>query len=695
MTYVWNSTDDWGAWFNQNPAGEDRVFNGSLKLPFKTIDYSADLSTPAVIARWRFGQLKSVNDATGNLNHANIPAGINAEISENGLTINSKNAYVVVNENSSFSYPNSSSVLIFSAWIKSTSLDYASGQGYIGIWHTGLSNASIGYSIYVDTNNKIKANIYYSASTTIMVLSPIGGDVTIDNEWHNVMLYVGTSDNRAYLIVDNKGATLSLQRGPTPISGSPQFSIGNSEISPSYGFLGTIDEMCLTSGSALVDSTFATQTRFTGNIFVSPVFDTEENNTVLGSILALFDTPDNSSVSFSFRANNTLFTQINSSLEWSGFTQPGQISTNFEKDISDLGLFIHGRYQQIRVRLLPSDDDLKKSTPSLNYLEVKTSKPLTQLGPTASAFYPGQVLGQVVNFGSTKTISKVSLHLNIISNDVKKFIVGENGSISFQASNFQSSRYEWTFQPIMHWFGASTWETSGTPISNLLQSVSYSSDEVVSLSPYLSYSLYFPEAGVYHLWGYGIVSGNGLYWSLDEDDTNLMNVVIGSGNTVQWTKFGSWYIEDAGLHTFTIYLGDGSQVILDQWYFTTNSELEIDLSIDSNGLQLPIALSSGPFNTVVRLRSLNMGSVDSLSNPQSGATNICSWKNSQNMLSSGVFNYEIVDNNGIGVTFSDGLSLEFWQIGGNKDYHASWNYILTDDSIGNSYNNIDYGQSFS
>jgi len=76
------------------------------------------------------------------------------------------------------------------------------------------------------------------------------------------------------------------------------------------------------------------------------------------------------------------------------------------------------------------------------------------------------------------------------------------------------------------------------------------------------------------------------------------------------------------------------------------------------------------------VRSLYNEELDSLDSPQaSPAYNSTSWLSSNNIKASGKFNYEIRDSEGkVGITFADGLSIEYWQIGGNSKFFASWDY---------------------
>ncbi len=310
--------------------------------------------------------------------------------------------------------------------------------------------------------------------------------------------------------------------------------------------------------------------------------------------------------------------------------------------------------------------------------ETVSSELLTTSDP---AFVNGTILGQVVSFTGTKTISKSSLDLSIIAEDKTNIIVGESGIVSFQAANWQESRDDWQFQPVLNWISSNNWETSGTTISNTLQSESYTSvADAVTNAPFLKYNFFVPGEAIYDLWGYGDITGDGIFWSLDEDITNLRRFTLGpQTGTPEWTHFARVLLE-GGTHSFTVYLGNVANVaILDQWYFTTNTTLGTEVFTNSQILTTPLPLSKSPFNTACRLRSLNNGALDDLENPVPGAASITAWANSQGREASTKYNYEIRDNDTtIGVDFTDGSSIEFWQIGGSSDFFAAWDIIFID-----------------
>jgi len=161
------------------------------------------------------------------------------------------------------------------------------------------------------------------------------------------------------------------------------------------------------------------------------------------------------------------------------------------------------------------------------------------------------------------------------------------------------------------------------------------------------------------------------------------------------TKFGSVYVSTGGQYSFSIYLSDATKVVLDQWYFTKNKDFAQEV-IYANGEFSPLSLSKSPFNTILRLRSLNGNSLDELESPASGSVAVSSWLSSQTISSSGLYHYIIKDSEEHrGVIFDNGLSLEVWQIGGNEDHFVSWDFTFNDEQENNAFVSLDFGQMFS
>ena len=85
---------------------------------------------------------------------------------------------------------------------------------------------------------------------------------------------------------------------------------------------------------------------------------------------------------------------------------------------------------------------------------------------------PGSMIVQEAPFNGSKTISTVSLFLNVSLGN--KTIMAEGWVASFKAANFQESRDSWVFQPVIQWRHAdnfwnyTNWTTSGITINNTL-----------------------------------------------------------------------------------------------------------------------------------------------------------------------------------------------------------------------------------
>ncbi len=309
------------------------------------------------------------------------------------------------------------------------------------------------------------------------------------------------------------------------------------------------------------------------------------------------------------------------------------------------------------------------------------------LYPANAAYISGVVLKQNLEdpYLDAVTIDKVSLNLTVTATDRSTLVEGLGDFVSFQASNWQDGRDQWTFQPVDHVFEEFT--TSGTAIENTLQTDDYSTvTEAVIDAPFLKYNLLFPEDGNYDLWGFGFVSGSGIFWGIDGDTTDLRSLNLGdqpSGfeRIPRWTKFGSIYIGAGGLHSFEVYLRDQSSiVILDQWYFTSNLDLESQLHAED--FIEPFDLSTTPYMTILRLSD--------------GVNTVTSWLSSVNIPSSGKYNYEVRNSDTLsGVVFTTPISIEFWQVGGGKDDFAAWSYIFSDSSAGDAFISTDFGQTFS
>lgn len=319
---------------------------------------------------------------------------------------------------------------------------------------------------------------------------------------------------------------------------------------------------------------------------------------------------------------------------------------------------------------------------------------LNLIGTTDALHNNATIVGQIVNFSGRKTFHKISIDATVTAIEPRKIIVGDGDYISFQAANFHRSRHNWVFQPVFHWIQDTPWTTTGTTIQNTLQFRDYSTQtDIAENAPYLEYDIYFPEAGTYDLWCFG-KSDTAIYWSFNNDENHLHSAIPGGDPLLNiffkpiWTRFGNVMIDEAGVFSFKVYLGLSNSTILDQWLFTKNYTYSDDLTANST-FNTPITNSKSSFNTVVRLRNLQNGELNQSSN------GIAAWGHSGEILSSGRLNYLLQNNTGyLGVDFEDGVSIEFWQIGGDQNCFCSWNYSFVQESQGNVFKSDDWGQTF-
>lgn len=438
-----------------------------------------------------------------------------------------------------------------------------------------------------------------------------------------------------------------------------------------------------------------------GGDFLSPVIESESEYIINGLVVD-FNLNEDVQIIFSFRSSPDSFIVLDNSIPWTGHIFSNDIEIQKEVSLSDIGVFLKGKYHQIKVSIHPEPESLELFSPlssnSLNSLTISTGQDFTLLQPARAAFSPGNFIGQIIRFDGEQNVYKVSIDINITSVESKDIIEGHGDHISFYAANFQNSKKSSVWQPVINW-GLNEWASSGTPISNIFQTDSYTTNEdVVTNAPMLEYKMLFPKGGLYHLWGYGYTTTDGsLRWGFDGDISHLKLASLGqqvSGfvGIPYWTKFGSVYFEEGGEHTFSVYCRINEQVVLDQWFFTQDETF--DQILENNiGFETPLPISKCPFNTIVRLRSLNGDSLEDLENPSSGYINISAWQPSNGANASTKFNYIISDNITDGIDFVDGLSLEFWQIGGDRKYFASWNYSFNEPILGSSYYSGDFGKT--
>jgi hypothetical protein len=319
---------------------------------------------------------------------------------------------------------------------------------------------------------------------------------------------------------------------------------------------------------------------------------------------------------------------------------------------------------------------------------------ITQSKPV---FTSGTIFAQIVSFSGTRSVDKVVLNLTTTNADLQNMIVGSNGELSFAAANFRSGRKIWAFQPMIHWAPSNLWSTSGTTIRNSGQIDAYTSSTDAGFNaPFIKYNLFLDIPGTYDLWGRGYTSSEGAFWSWDDDTTDMRRLILGqTAGPPEWTKFGTVFSQAGGQHSFSIYLSDASTVVLDQWHFTQDTDF--DQSLASQGLEFtPLTpLSKAPFNTAMRVRSLNNGVLDDLVDPTPGAKIVTAWASSEDITASGKYNYLLqTSEDETAIIFEDGLSLEFWQVGGSSDHFAAWDFVFPTTSIGSAFKSTDFSETF-
>ena len=313
--------------------------------------------------------------------------------------------------------------------------------------------------------------------------------------------------------------------------------------------------------------------------------------------------------------------------------------------------------------------------------EVLSSKQL--LAASAPSYNRGEIIAQVIEWSGEKTISKLSLYLDLVRDDPSDYIQEENGIASWSALNFQSISDKFAFilydNDVSEYIGQDDLAVNQGFLSNA-STVSYSSsDEAFLVSPYVSYNLYL-GSGTYGIWVRS--TGSGSFWYSWDDDQTLDEFSLTTD--FLWQKMGDFDLENPGFHTLKIYLGSAAAqgIKIDQ-FVMKRSDYDLN-NVDLEGQHITYPLTKAPFNTFVRLRDLNGTSIRSLA---STTTKGWSWLSSNKINSSDWYNYGI--NN---IVFSEGLSIEFIVISGNADFNAQWNYSPSDFEM--SYISTNYGQSF-
>lgn len=308
----------------------------------------------------------------------------------------------------------------------------------------------------------------------------------------------------------------------------------------------------------------------------------------------------------------------------------------------------------------------------------------------------GHFVGQVINFSGEKNIAKCSVDLTVLNPYFQAFFEAED-YIAFSAINCQTSKNQWAFQPYNH-VSITDFNPGNTPVYNLFQEESYTSATAAEDAPYLSYSLLFGQIGIYNLYIYGYVEDGAAFWGFNGDTLDLRTLEVGSlayPDMPYWTLVGSVYINELGLRTLEIYLGDKDKLcLLDQICLVYESVTMIgDLPETFVSHRDPLStLSVGPFTSALRFRNLHSGSPYSLDEEGPGDINVTSWLSSLEIPDCGEYNFFPADTSFIkGVDFTNGLCLEYWQVDGNINNYAAWNYKIVGAGQEQTYISTDYG----
>ena len=665
---TWQTQSDWENWINQDPAGETRFVGNKLYLPYTVPSVTQALGH--IIVQYRFGQLYNTSTVRNNqiidnchcLEPVGRPSGTTTL---NGAYFSNRRAYYEV-QNGDIAGALVGSFGI-GCWFKSTIDDYSSAPALI----FGSSDASvISWAIIVDTDNQIKARFYGKPNAgdpqQVFDLQPRGGPVYIDNGWHYAHFY-NTAFRTVFMVDEYVAFSDGEEADYCDIdnpAGSQRVTVG-CQADSSNGFVGYIDEV--TVNWPLVgdvrNTVYTDPERHSRSVFLSDVVDTGETGSLPMSVRGSFETPGSSTVSVSLRAAESSFGQENNSIDWTGTTTPGQFLSDEDANLGDLGILARGRYQQVRLFLEPS------STPVVNSLTLSSAAPDTLLGTSDYAFVPGDYIRQTLTSSADDTVDKAELDLTVETEE-HIYIDAMYGTASFYAANFQSSRKSWVFQPV-----------GRIPIINSLQTSTHDTvEEIVDRAPYLTYNIYFTAPGVYEMWVLANLSGCSLYWSFDDDETHLRCIEPAGEQDPygdpEWQRFGSLYIEEGGLYTFTVYSSSPEQTILEQWYFTTRTTFADEIAADGEGgSSRAMPISRGPFTTAITVGV----SVNDPYLPDLPDTSFTSYLPSVDMIGSGKFNYDLRAPTGMAIHDLDEIEIDFWQIGGSRTNFAAWNYTVEPD----------------
>lgn len=463
----WLSETDWSAW-----DGEHRTVTSNVKLPYQQIGHLGQgaSGTPGyqwnstsriyefispiagqIDALWRVGQvysshgstqsvvnLMSPDDLGQQLAHAISPP-VRSTSTEIGVYCSSRNGYAEIEQSNAdfIAYPRTSCNFYAGCWFQSVLSDYSGGIGYI-IVHRDDSVQGVGFAIYVDVDNVIKAQIKGVGNAIIL-----DSGLTIDSEWHNVMLVSsepGAASNH-YLFIDN--VLVATENATSEaIGNSFGFCIKSINIGDgSSGFAGAVDEIIVGQWTGSLSN--PENYRFVSASFVSPVVDTEISNGLVSQITCNYDLPSDTAISFAFRSSNS--ESGITTATWSGYTSPDQIIDSEPSDVSVIGS--KGRYSQIKMLFLPSANSTHSETPVVSFLQVVWDTGSQTINLSNAAHQPGQMLGQTVDFSGSKTIDKLTMNFTIRNKKSVPYIMGDADTISFQAANFSRSTYSERIQP--------------------------------------------------------------------------------------------------------------------------------------------------------------------------------------------------------------------------------------------------------
>lgn len=292
--------------------------------------------------------------------------------------------------------------------------------------------------------------------------------------------------------------------------------------------------------------------------------------------------------------------------------------------------------------------------------------------PSSECVLKNKILSQKIELNSTKTISKVSLFLDIENSEKTEYIEELNGIVSFSAANFQETTNEHAWKLSTDINDLTTYNSAVDTVSssgfliNAITSDYSTAEEIYSFAPKLKYNI-FISPGTYAFWAKS--KGGGQFWYSWNSDV-IPNEVTTTTDT-SWQQIGTINVSETSIFTLNVFLGNGN-ISLDQFYLT-NIENGEDLSL----AEYSLPLSKSPFNTFVRIRE-NYSDIDYYS---------WAWKSSNKIDSSDWYNYDINSYSGAG------LMMDFIVISSSPNFHARWNYntLGTEES---TYISIDYGKTF-